>query len=732
MSDKPHEVLEGIVERITYQSPETGYTVFKLQVPRASELTTVVGEMADLYVGESLQLSGLWLNHPKHGYQFKVQRYQKLLPATVVGLEKYLGSGLIKGVGPITAKRMVKTFGTDILKIIEEEPERLQEIPLIGAKKQALITQSWNEHKEIQNVMMFLQAHGVSTTFAVKIFKRYGNDAIRLVEANPYRLAEDIWGIGFKTADRLAQALGHAPESPARLRAGLVYTLQKSTEEGHVYLPQNELIERASEILAVDPILLPEAVLALGQDDLVVLETDPTNPDIFLSALHQSEKGIVHRLKRLLAAPPPPSQTERVKAWLAAYQQQQQMALSPEQQEAVLQATTRKVFILTGGPGTGKTTVSRSIIAWFSHLGKSVLLASPTGRAAKRLSEVTGEPAKTIHRLLEFDPRKMRFKRDETQPLEADVILLDEVSMVDLVLFNQLLKAIPEQAHLILVGDSDQLPSVGPGAVLKHLLLSACIPSVQLRQIFRQAEASLIIRNAHRLNQGMFPELLPPSPANREQDCFFMAEDEPEAMVEAIRDLVTRRLPKAGHAPADIQILCPMNRGLVGSHNLNQILQAALNPPQGQEELIRGARMLRVGDRVIQLRNNYDRDVFNGDMGILTAIDREEQTFVVKYPEQDVVYDLSEQDELALAYALSVHKSQGSEYPIVILPVATQHYMMLQRNLIYTGMTRARKLLILVGSRRALAMAVKNHRLRERYSHLSQRLQENLEAHHHP
>jgi exodeoxyribonuclease V alpha subunit len=726
MSDKPHEVLEGIVERITYQSPETGYTVFKLQVPRAAELTTVVGELADLYVGESLQLSGLWLNHPKHGYQFKVQRYQKLLPATVVGLEKYLGSGLIKGVGPITAKRMVKTFGTDILKIIEEEPERLQEIPLIGAKKQALITQSWNEHKEIQNVMMFLQAHGVSTTFAVKIFKRYGNDAIRLVEANPYRLAEDIWGIGFKTADRLAQALGHALESPSRLRAGLVYTLQKSTEEGHVYLPQNELIQRATEILTVDAGLLPEAILALGRDDMVVLETDPNNPDVFLVALHQSEKRIVQRLKRLLETPVQKPHKTQVGPWLATYQQQQGMALSSEQEEAVRQATSRKVFILTGGPGTGKTTVSRSIIAWFTHIGKTVLLASPTGRAAKRLSEVTGEPAKTIHRLLEFDPRKMRFKRDETQPLEADVVLLDEVSMVDLVLFHQLLKAIPEQAHLILVGDSDQLPSVGPGAVLKHLLASERIPSVQLRQIFRQAEASLIIRNAHRLNQGIFPELLAPTPAHRDQDCFFIPLEEPEAMVETILDLVTRRLPKAGHTPEDIQVLCPMNRGLVGSQNLNQQLQAALNPLRGQAEMVRGARLLRVGDRVIQLRNNYDRDVFNGDMGILKAIDREDQTFVVKYPEQEVVYDLSEQDELALAYALSVHKSQGSEYPVVILPVATQHYMMLQRNLLYTGMTRARKLLIWVGSKKALAIAVKNHRLRERYSHLRERLEETL------
>ncbi|MBF2053935.1 MAG: ATP-dependent RecD-like DNA helicase [Candidatus Sericytochromatia bacterium] len=718
------EALEGQIERITYYAESSGYTVLQLKAPGQPELITVVGELPQTYAGERVRLRGQWLNHPKYGPQFKARHCEKLLPATVTGLEKYLASGLIKGVGPITARRMVKAFGVEIIEVIEHSPERLLEIPLIGPRKRDLIVQSWQAHKEIQNIMVFLQDHGVSTAFAVKIYKRYGNEAIEVVQNNPYQLAEDVWGIGFKTADTLASHLGLDAEHPARLQAGLRYALYKASESGHVYLPQPELFQTTAALLEVSTEPLPAALDAMVQRQQLRLEGAADCPDVFLSPLWQAESGIAQQLAYLQrSALAHRVSTEDVSRWLQAYEARHKLQFSQQQREAVIQAATYPIFILTGGPGTGKTTVSRAILDWFAEQQCRLLLASPTGRAAKRLSEVSGREAQTLHRLLAFDPRKMAFKHNEYNPLELDLLLLDEVSMIDTALFYQLLKAMPGGARLILVGDSDQLPSVGPGAVLKDLLASGQVPAVILNQIFRQAQASQIIRNAHSVNQGQMPQLLPPLPAYRQADAFFIAVDTPEQLQQQILELVNLRLPKAGYQPDDIQVLCPMNRGLAGARQLNLALQEALNPATGQPELVRAARTLRVGDRVIQLRNNYDREVFNGDLGTVIGIDPEEQLLSVRYPEQDVHYDFSEQDELTLAYALTIHKSQGSEFPVVVLPMMMQHYLMLQRNLLYTGMTRARRLLVLVGQTKAIALAVKNQQGLQRYTRLAERLQ---------
>lgn len=578
MGQEP-ELLEGTVERITFQSEETGYTVFKLQAPRQKNLITVVGEMPAVYAGEAVRLTGLWSHHPKHGYQFQTRSCEKVLPATLQGLEKYLGSGLIKGIGPVTASRLIQAFGLEIVQVIEEQPERLLDIPKIGRKKQQLIVNSWQIHKEIQNIMVFLQGHGVSSAYAVKIYKHYGAESVARIQQNPYQLAEDIWGIGFKTADAIAAKLGHPPDAPARLKAGLMYALHRATEAGHLYLPESELLKAGEELLAVAAEPLTTALADLLQSHHVITEKQGELPLIYLSSLYHAEKGIVEDLALLDSFTIVTLETD-VNVWLNEQLAQKRMVLSPEQEQAVIAAATHKVFILTGGPGTGKTTVCQFILRWFLQQKRKMVLASPTGRAAKRLSEVTGFQAQTLHRLLKFDPKLMRFQHNRDNPLDIDVLLVDEVSMIDAVLFCQLLRALPPQAHLILVGDQDQLPSVGPGDVLRHLLASNCLPAIRLTHIFRQASQSLIITNAHAVNQGQMPTLLPPTGANRHQDAFFVSVETPEEGVATILSLVQERLPKAGYQSQDIQVLCPLNRGMLGSHYLNQQLQAVLNPPK--------------------------------------------------------------------------------------------------------------------------------------------------------
>lgn len=719
-SNSPLQTLTGIVERVTYHNPENGYTVAKLKAPRELDLVTVVGTFARITAGESLRLRGHWANHPKHGSQFKALFSEVLAPATLVGLEKYLGSGLIKGVGPVTAKRMVKHFGVEILEIIDKTPERLNEVPGIGPKRVQRIAKAWLEQKAVKDVMVFLQGHGVSTTYAVKIYKTYGDDAISLVSENPYRMAEDIWGIGFVTADKIARALGVAEDSVGRLRAGLLYVLGQASDSGHVYLPREALLTQASEILKLEPDRLAEVIPPMLEEKVLMADDDA----IYLPSLYFCEVGVANRL-RALSRNPLPVDASHLRAMLEDLEASEDLSLSPRQREAVLQAVTNRCFILTGGPGTGKTTTTRAILKLFERLGKRVLLASPTGRAAKRLSEVTGGEAKTLHRLLEFTPEKMAFSRNAETPLVGDVIIVDESSMIDLSLTNSLLKAVPEHAQLLFVGDSDQLPSVGAGRVLQDMLESGVVPHARLSEVFRQAEDSQLVANAHRINRGEMPVLIVPD-GKRQSDSYFVPVDAPEEIPDKIAQIVSKSLVKrfGYHPREDIQVLCPMNRGLPGAHHLNSVLQDALNPLKPGDAVAQsGGRSFRVGDKVIQLRNNYDKGAFNGDTGLVTAIDLEEQEVLVNFWDHEVRYEFHELNELALAYAITVHKSQGSEYPVVVMPLTMQHYPMLQRNLLYTGLTRARKRVVLVGSRKAIAMAVRNTEGNSRHTRLTERLQ---------
>ncbi len=722
MSDNqtPLQTLTGIVERVTYHNPENGYTVAKLKAPRELDLVTVVGTFAQISAGESLRLRGHWANHPKHGSQFKALFSDVLAPATVVGLEKYLGSGLIKGVGPVTARRMVKHFGVDILEIIDKEPARLNEVPGVGPKRVKLIAKAWIEQKAIKEVMVFLQGHGVSTTYAVKIYKAYGDDSISVVTENPYRLAEEIWGIGFITADKIAQALGVAPDSIGRLRAGLLYVLGQASDSGHVYLPREELIAEAAEVLKIEPERL-EAVIAPMIEDKALMAEETA---IYLPPLYYCEIGVANRLRALSSNPLPMDATELAEQ-LSELEATEDLTLAAQQRAAVLEAVKNRCFILTGGPGTGKTTTTRAILKLFERLGKRVLLASPTGRAAKRLSEVTGGEAKTLHRLLEFTPEKMAFSRNADNPLAGDVIIVDEASMIDLTLTNSLLKAVPDSAQLLFVGDADQLPSVGAGRVLQDMLESGVVPQARLTEVFRQAEGSQLVANAHRINRGLMPELVIPD-GKQKSDSYFVPVDEPEEVPGKIAQIVSRSLAKrlGYHPREDIQVLCPMNRGIPGANHLNGVLQDALNPLKPGDAVAQsGGRSFRAGDKVIQLRNNYDKGAFNGDTGIVSSIDLEEQELMVSFWDQSVRYEFHELNELALAYAITVHKSQGSEYPVVVMPLTMQHYPMLQRNLLYTGLTRAKKRVVIVGTKKAIAMALRNVEGNARYTRLAQRLQ---------
>jgi exodeoxyribonuclease V alpha subunit len=722
--------LEAVLERITYANEETGYTIARVATERSgSDLLTVVGPLLGAQVGESLRLTGRWTSHPKYGRQFEVHSYTTTLPATVQGVRRYLGSGLIKGIGPVMAERMVDHFGVDILTVIEEEPARLNEVHGLGPKRSKRIAAAWEEQKAIKEVMLFLQGHDVSTSLAVRIYKQYGDASISVVRNEPYRLASDVWGIGFKTADTIAQAIGIARDSPERIKAGLAYTLSEAADDGHCYLPEPNLVTEAAKILEVDRELIGPCLDELAATDGVVRETVPAAegevPAIYLVPFHRAERSLANGLLDLLG-----SSTDRMPAFrdvdweraLTWLRTRTGNELAAEQEEAVRLALTTKVAVLTGGPGCGKSFTVRSIVELARAKRAKVVLVAPTGRAAKRLAELTGHEAATVHRLLQLQPGGDP-KYDRDNPLDADLVVVDESSMVDVILANKLVKAIPRGAHLLLVGDVDQLPSVGAGEVLRDLLAAGAVPRVRLTKIFRQAQESGIVVNAHRINAGHPPRV------QEFPDFFLFPCEETEAAAELTVDVVARRIPrKFGLDPArDVQVLAPMHRGAAGAGNLNVLLQEALTPHRdGRPERRYGGRVFRVGDKVTQLRNNYDKGaagVFNGTVGVVTALSLEEQTLTVRTDEDEsVVYEFAELDELAHAYAVTIHRSQGSEYPAVVIPLTTSSWMMLRRNLLYTAVTRAKRLVVLVGSRRALAAAVRTAGSGRRHTALSHRL----------
>lgn len=719
--------LQGQIERITFTSEETGYTVARVKVHGRRELLTVIGNIINPTPGEIIRMKGEWGNHPKYGEQFKIVLCQTTTPATVHGMEKYLGSGLIKGIGPVMAKRIVKMFGEKTLDIIENEIDRLVDVEGIGQKRIGMIRKAWEEQKEIRAVMIFLQSHGVSSGYAAKIFKQYGQEAIQIVQENPYCLATDIHGIGFITADKIAGKLGFAKDSDLRAAAGILYVLHELTDEGHVYYPYEPLVEKCREMLEIDREVIVKAIAAAALDKQIVVEDlnhdlanyEENNKAVYLAGYHIAEKALAARLKTLIGSTQAIRKIDSEKAiqWV---QEKLSIALAEKQIEAVRQAAGNKVMVITGGPGTGKTTIVNAILKIFSAIKAKILLAAPTGRAAKRMSEATGHEAKTIHRMLEYNMRKGGFQKNEDSPLDCDLIIIDEASMIDTLLMHHLLKAIPAAATFILVGDVNQLPSVGAGNVLKDIMDSGIAPVVQLNEIFRQAKESSIIVNAHKINEGIIPNLQ--SQPDKTDDFYFIEQEDPEKALETVINLVRNRIPRRfGFDPVnDIQVLTPMHRGTIGAGNLNLELQKALNP--GEEGVFRGGRLFKVNDKVMQIVNNYDKEVYNGDIGRIASIDEEEKEVKVIMDDREVVYDYSDLDELVHAYAVSVHKSQGSEYPAVVIPILTQHYVLLQRNLLYTGVTRGKKLVVIVGTKKAMAIAVKNNRTENRFTLLKQRL----------
>ena len=703
--------IRAVIEHITYQNSENGYSILKGKVKDHNDLVTLVGTMLEVPVGSVLLCEGDWKIDRKYGKQFIVQSFEEVMPATVYGIEKSLGSGLVKGIGPKFAQLIVRQIGTDTIEVIETDIERLYEVPGIGKKRVEKIRESWEKQKDIKNVMLFLQGYGVSTAYAAKIYRCYGKESIDKVNENPYRLADDIWGIGFKTADGIANKMGYEKNDLRRCKSGLTYTLSQLSDEGHVYAEQEQLLKSAMELLEADQDPIVQAMKEMVETEQLIMDGDV----IYLPPFYYAEIGTANNLKGLMncmgkkAAPIQPN--------MEAITLQTGIEYDEVQVAAIRQAVNSKVMVLTGGPGTGKTTTTQGIIAALKTMGYSILLAAPTGRAAKRMSEATGMEAKTIHRLLEYNPAD-GYKRNDENPLEGDVLIVDECSMIDILLMNNLVKALPETMHLILVGDIDQLPSVGAGNVLRDIIDSERVPVVRLTRIFRQAQTSRIVMSAHAINEGKFPDIS----NGKDTDFFFIKNDDADAVATAIVDLVKNRLPKGYHMPlSKIQVLTPMQRGVVGSANLNLILQEALNPTK--EGLSRGGYNFRKGDRVMQIRNNYDKEVFNGDLGYIESVNQEDRTLMVNFEERLVEYEVSELDELSLAYATTIHKAQGSEYPIVVMPVLMKHYVMLQRNLIYTGITRAKKVCVLIGSTKALAYAIHNLTVSNRNTKLKERLQ---------
>lgn len=715
--------IHGLLETIIYHDEESNFVVAKLQEKEKRGLTTIVGNLAGINPGESLKLTGRWVLNKRFGEQFRVDNYEITIPATVHGIRKYLSSGLIKGIGPVMSERIVKKFGLRTLQVIEKTPGKLSDVEGIGPKRIALIRRAWEEHKEIKEIMIFLQGHGVSAAYSAKIYKRYGNQSIEVVRENPYRLAHDIHGIGFITADKIAQNLGIDPNSLIRAKAGMIYVLNQLSEDGHVYYPESNLVHKAGEILNVDEEIIIHAVTELCKEKELFLEDlDPEENlrAVYLAPFYVAETGIAQRLMNLKESPSNirPIHPEKAIEWV---QQKLKIELAQSQKEAILLAASSKVLIITGGPGTGKTTIIMAILRIFQQLKLKVLLAAPTGRAAKRMNEATGWEAKTIHRLLEYSPQRGTFKKDQDDPLEADVVIIDETSMVDTLLMYYLLKAVPPHAHLILVGDVDQLPSVGPGNVLRDIIHSNSFTVVRLTEIFRQAQESMIVVNAHKVNQGQFP-VLKEIEKGEKADFQFIQEEDPQKILQTILDLCSKKIPRhfRFHPVRHIQVLTPMHKGTIGVTNLNIELQKKLNPDP--PSIAHGSRNFRLGDKVMQIVNNYDKEVFNGDIGWISKIDQEDREVTIDFEGRLVPYDYSDLDQVVLAYAISVHKSQGSEYPVVILPVMTQHYLLLQRNLIYTGITRAKKLVMMIGTKKALAIAIGNNKPQRRYTRLLERL----------
>ena len=795
------ETLQGILERIVYESLDTGYTVGRLSARDHAELITVVGNLASVNPGESLLLRGEWVDNAKYGRQFQIDKYETILPANVIGLRKYLGSGLIKGIGPKMAGLIVRKFGMDTMDVIEHEPDKLTSVPGIGRKRVEIIKEAWEAQREIKNVMLFLQSHDVSTAHAAKIYKTYGNDAIAIVTENPYRLADNIYGIGFVTADTIAQKLGIDKDAPQRVQAGIKYVLSQKADEGHVFQHRPELIEACQTMLEQEPEAIEQGIHALVKieeiinpnftevsnldkqiditeaqdnydisrqqaasskqqelpdaDQTALFESrepkaSETHSAIYLTPFYYAELGVANQFLRVLASSDGQNigytDTNRalpnIPAAISQLESEMRIRFAPQQREAIQTAMTARTMILTGGPGTGKTTTTVGMIRLFEAQGRRITLTAPTGRAAKRLSETTGGEAKTIHRLLEFSPQINSFKRNRQNPLDTDVVIVDEMSMVDLVLMNRLMQAIRPSTTVILIGDTDQLPSVGAGNVLKALIDSQKIPVIQLTEIFRQAQESMIVTNAHRINKGDFPELT----GDPDRNFFFIEEEDPEAITELICSLIADRLPQHYdyHPIDDIQLLCPMRRGVLGTENLNKRLQEVLNieytapAPHPLQKVRLGPRpysqaqsfgnqpatagSFRVGDKVMQVRNNYDYDVFNGDIGRVVAIERLDKKVHIQYPDKQVVYDTADLGELVLAYATTIHKAQGSEYPAVVIPLHTQHYLMLQRNLLYTGITRAKERVVIVGTKKALGICIRNNQVMQRNSYLAERL----------
>lgn len=701
--------IRCVVEHITYQNAENGYSIMKVNVKGYKDLVTIVGSLLDVPVGSVLLCDGDWKVDEKYGTQFIVQYYEEVMPATIYGIEKYLGSGLVKGIGPKFAKLIVGKFGLETIDIIESDIERLHEVAGIGKKRVELIRESWEKQKDIKDVMLFLQGYGVSTAFAAKIYREYNKESINKVKENPYRLADDIWGIGFKTADGIAAKMGYEKNDLRRCRSGLLYTLNQLSNEGHVYAEEEQLVTAAVTLLEADEENIRQAMADMIQEDKLKMEQEA----IYLPSFYHSECGTAKRLLTLMESS---DNGKHPKFDLKAIEKETGIEYDEVQIAAIRQAVDSKVMVLTGGPGTGKTTTTQGIIAALKTAGLQILLAAPTGRAAKRMSEATGMEAKTIHRLLEFNPMD-GYKRNDENPLDGDALIVDECSMIDIILMNNLMKAIPLNMRLVFVGDIDQLPSVGAGNVLRDIIDSQKIPVIRLTRIFRQAQSSRIVMSAHAINRGAFPDLS----NGKDTDFFFIKNDDTEQVAANIVELVKNRLPKAyGMPTSKIQVLTPMQRGVVGAANLNMVLQDAIN--SNKTGLNRGGYSFRKGDRVMQIRNNYDKNVFNGDLGYIHDVNMEDRTLIVDFDGTLVEYEVSDLDELSLAYANSIHKSQGSEYPIVVMPILMNHYVMLQRNLIYTGITRAKKICVLIGSTKALAYAIHNMTVLKRNTKLKERL----------